>query len=267
MSAKIIKKFPKRFELNEETLRRIYSDIKKRVPDENHKDIIFEIFREDSLVYRTSEVDRILTEDNDSTRKIKNIKIEYADPSLLLEIYFDSEQGVEFTVAGEVRDDVYLLASELKEYIQKEVCNIPSLNFSNQKSFLLIFTSFMLAFFIYSMMNMAPQLTDTEILNSILASTSANEKLDYLIKSREVKIKIPSFFYVMMMFPVMIIVLTVVPFKKVFNYLYPGNVFLFGKQVSVIANRRSTAKNFFWGGLIAFLIAISTGYYFFWLAK
>lgn len=114
MSAKIIKKFPKRFELNEETLRRIYSDIKKRVPDENHKDIIFEIFREDSLVYRTSEVDRILTEDNDSTRKIKNIKIEYADPSLLLEIYFDSEQGVEFTVAGEVRDDVYLLASELK---------------------------------------------------------------------------------------------------------------------------------------------------------
>lgn len=266
MSAKVLKKFTNRFELNEESLRRIYSDIKKRVPEENHKDIIFEVFREDSLVYRTAEMDRILSEDNDSTRKIKSIKVEYADPSLLLEINFDSEDGAQFTVMGEVRDDVYLLASELKEYIQKEVSTIPSPSFFSQKTIVLVVTSVMLGVLAYSMKNLEIS-TDAETLNAILASNNTNEKIDYLIRSREVKLKIPSGIYVMFAFPIILAMFMVVPFRKVFSYFFPGNLFLFGKQISVIASRRSTSRNFFWGGFVAFLIAISTGYYFFWLAK
>jgi hypothetical protein len=121
MSAKVSKKFDKKFELNEESIRRIHSDIRKRVPEDKHKEIIFEIFREDSLVYQTSEIDRVLSENNDSTQKIKSIKIGYLDESLNIELIFDSVDGAKLTVVGEDRDTVYLISSELKEYIQKEV--------------------------------------------------------------------------------------------------------------------------------------------------
>lgn len=266
MSAKVLKKFDRRFELNEESLRRIYSDIKKRIPSENHKEIVFEVFREDSLVYTTSEIDRIMSEDNDSTRKIKNITIGYADNNLILSINFDSENGAYFSVTGENRDEVYLLASELKEYIQKEVATLPSPNMPAYKifSFLSIILLFIFLAFLANSINLAE---DPKKLTAILASNDANEKINYLINARDSKQNITKFLSLMFLLPVILIIQLLIPFRKVFNYLYPGNLFLFGKQISIVANRRSTSKNLFWGGIVASFIAISTGYYFFWLAK
>lgn len=266
MSAKVLKKFSKRFELNEEGIRRIYSDIKKRVPDENHKDIIFEVFREDSLVYRTAEIDRVLSEGNDSTRKIKNITIEYADNNLLLEINFDAEEGAQFTVTGEDRDDVYLLSSELKEYIQKEVAKISSFAFANTKTILLTYIIILTSLLLYSFKSLDASL-DSEKLDEILLSDNINEKLNYIIGSRAIKPNISSAMTYMAALPILLVVSIILPFRKIFSYLFPGNIFLIGKQISVIANRRSAGKSFFWGGLVALAIALSTGYYFLWLAK
>ncbi|NWB42463.1 hypothetical protein HX815_19285 [Pseudomonas sp. E6002] len=266
MSAKVLKKFDRRFELNEESIRRIYSDIKKRVPEENHKEIIFEIFREDSLIYRTSEIDRIMSEDNDSTRKIKSIKIEYTDNNLKLEISFDSENGTQFSVSGEDRDAVYLLSSELKEYIQKEVANIPTPSAPVHKIFVFSFTIIALILLAY-LLTKINNTENTEILKSILESNDTNEKINYLINSRDSKQNVSKPLFIMFVLPILLSLQLLIPFRKIFYFLYPGNIFLFGKQISIIANRRSTSKNIFWGGIVAFIIAISTGYYFFWLAK
>ncbi|MBF6036379.1 hypothetical protein H8F23_24275 [Pseudomonas sp. P155] len=266
MSAKVLRKFQKRFELNEEGIRRIYADIKKRVPEENHKDIIFEVFREDSLVYRTAEIDRVLSEDNDSTRKIKNITIEYADKQLILEINFDAENGAQFTVTGEDRDDVYLLSSELKEYIEKEVAKISSFAFANAKTILFAYIIILMSIMLYFFRSMDVS-TDTEKLQKILSSNDIHEKLNYIIDTRTIKPNTTNAMNYMIALPIILSLSAIFPFRKIISYLYPGNIFLIGKQTSVIASRRSSAKNFFWGGIVALVIAISTGYYFFWLAK
>lgn len=265
MSAKVSKRFDNRFELNEENIRRIHSDIRKRTPPENHKDIIFEVFREDSLVFRTSEIDRVLSESNDSTQKIKELKIEYADNSLNILLKFSASDGAELTITGEDRDNVYLISSELKEYIQKEVCHLKSGNHSEKLGAILFFSLMIVALNFLSGVSGKP--VDSAELSKILASNDSADKLNYLINiaseknQSEQKIKYLTFA------PFVLMLFIFVPSKKIFNYFFPGNIFLIGKQITVIANRRGNARNIFWGGLVALAIAFLSGYYFFWLSK
>lgn len=264
MSAKVSTKFDKRFELNEENIRRIHSDIRKRTPSENRTDIIFEVFREDSLVFRTSEVDRILSENNDSTQKIKELKIEYMSESLSIKLTFDAEEGAELTINGEDRDQVFLIASDLKEYIQKEVCHISSGLFN--KKFLLIGVAAMLAIFLVILRLLAPQAPDAS-LEQILASSDSNLKLNHLISLMTNRQTTDDRAQMVTFFPLLLMLLIFVPGEKIYNYFFPGNIFLLGKQITVIANRRGSIRNLFWGGFVALVIAFGSGYYFLWLSK
>lgn len=266
MSAKVSKKFSKKFELSEEGIRRIHSDIRKRVPEDKQKDIIFEIFREDSLVYRTSEIDRVLSENNDSTQKIKSIKIEYLDESLSIELIFDAEDGSKLTVIGEERDTVYLISSELKEYIQKEVSFLSGGSWLNRPAIaagmLLMFAA--LAYFFTK--SISPQETQ-EQLTAALNTSDANEKLNYIINNVTNKqIQEGRANYVMLA-PVLLLAIILTPIGAVLQYFFPSNIFLIGKQISIITNRRGVVRNIFWCVIVGVVIAMVTGYYFFWLSK
>jgi hypothetical protein len=266
MSAKVSKKFNKKFELNEEGIRRIHSDIRKRVPEDKHKDIIFEIFREDSLVYRTSEIDRVLSENNDSTQKIKSIKIEYLDDSLNIELIFDDEDGAKLTVIGEDRDTVYLISSELKEYIQKEVSFLSGGNWFNRQ--VIIAVVFLISFIgIIAFNSTSSSQSLSEPLSIALKSTDANEKLDYIINNITNKQVKETRLGLIMFAPILFFSLFLLPLGKVLQYFFPGNIFLIGKQISIIGNRRGFVRNIFWCGIVALIIAMATGYYFFWLSK
>lgn len=265
MSARVRKLFDKRFELNEEGIRRIHSDIRKRVPEDKHDNIIFEISRDDSLIFRTSEVDRVLSENNDSTQKISSIELEYIDDSIEISILFDANEGVGLSVVGESRDDVFLIASELKEYIQKEVANITKFSFFNSRFLFLLGSASIAAAMIFGMKSVNAY-TSPEDLKGILAG-SVDEKVNFLISSQETRASSNKTMGWILATTMGILGSTMIPFSKVINYLVPGNVFLIGKQIGIVNNRRNNAKNLFWGGAVAFFIAMATGYYFFWLSK
>lgn len=264
MSAKVALRFAKRFELNEENIRRIHDDIRKRTPNENRNDIIFEVFREDSLVFRTAEVDRLLSENNDSTQKIKELKIEYKDESLNITLEFDAEKGASLTIDGEERDKVFLIASDLREYIQKEVCHISTGIFN--KKFLLLGATLFLASFLIIIKWLSPH-TPSASIEQALASTDSNIKLNHLINLLTAKQTTDDRAMMISLFPVFFMLLIFIPGEKIYNYFFPGNIFLIGKQISVITNRRGFVRNIFWCGVVALLIAFGSGYYFLWLSK
>lgn len=266
MSAKVSKKFNKKFEINEEGLRRIHSDIRKRVPTDKQKDITFEIFREDSLVYRTTELDRVLSENNDSTQKIKSITIEYADESLYIELVFHDEDGAELSVKGEDRDTVFLISSELGEYIQKEVSFLSGGSWMNKGAVAVVIIMLVLIFgFALKTPQVGPDIS--EALSVALKSTDTNEKLNYIINNIDNKKDPDSRTSALTIIPASAFVLFMFSYANLAQYFFPGNIFLIGKQISKINNRRGFVRNIFWCGIVALVIAMTTGYYFFWLAK
>lgn len=264
MSAKVNNKFRKGFEISEESIRRIYADLKKRVPAENHADIIFEVFREDSLVYRTAEVDRVLTEDNDSTRKIKSLRFLYVDNSLNIILAFDAEKGVEMTVEGEDRVTVYLISSELREYIDKEVAFIYDFDKLISPKMIPFYFIVIMTAFIFILQRAVPEQTNVEAL---LNSNDLNEKLNYLISATPKTKNIDRTTYIPILIPMLVMLCILLPAEKLIGYFIPSNIFLIGKQITIIRNRRGTTKNIFWSGLVALVIALASGYYFWWLPK
>lgn len=264
MSAKVATKFDKRFELNEENIRRIHADIRKRTPQQTRNDIVFEVFREDSLVFRTTEVDRLLSENNDSTQKIKELKIEYKDDSLNILLEFDAKNGAELTIDGEDRDQVFLIASDLREYMQKEVCCITGGMYD--KKLIILPLVIIAAFMIYFLQSFSPNPNDAE-LQQILASTDVQAKLNHLIQSAARKTDLDHKGQAIGLMPFLFMIAVFVPWQKIFNFFFPGNIFLIGKQISVIANRRGFVRNIFWCVIVALIIALVTGYYFLWLSK
>lgn len=266
MSAKVSKKFNEKFELNEESLRRIHSDIRKRVPTEKQKDITFEIFREDSLIFRTTELDRVLSENNDSTQKIKSIKIEYLDESLAIELLFHVEDGAKLSVKGEERDTVFLISSELGEYIQKEVSFLSGGTWMNRCLLAIISLAAILLFvFTLKPPHITPDISET--LSTALKSTDSNEKLNYIINNLNNSQTTDSRSSLIALIPAAFMLIFLLSHLNFAQYFFPGNIFLIGKQISIINNRRGFVRNIFWCGIVALAIAMITGYYFLWLSK
>ena len=85
--------FPKKFDLDEEKLRRIVEILKERIPEEDHQKIIFQVNRRDSLIYKTENISTVLDEDNDSTKIINTIVIVYDQDNLKALIAFDADKG------------------------------------------------------------------------------------------------------------------------------------------------------------------------------
>lgn len=171
--------FPKKFDLDEEKLRRIVEILKERIPADGHQKIFFQVSRRDSLIYKTEKISTILNEDNDSTKIINTITITYHEDNLKALITFDADKGCKISIEGEDRDLVFLLASSLKEYIGKEVTIYFKLPFSGK----IIPSLIILGFGFYWMYLIYPSLAIETNLNyqEVVKSQNINDKLNYLI--------------------------------------------------------------------------------------
>ncbi|WP_407200207.1 hypothetical protein [Citrobacter freundii] len=138
MAANVEFDFPNYFEVDEEKLRRIHSILKNRLPEEHKDSINFIIKRSDNFIYQTESINDIIKEPNDSTSKIDSVKIYHESEDLNVGISLSNKNGASINVLGENRDDVFLLSSELKEYISKEVANIKGMKWLQAKNILFI---------------------------------------------------------------------------------------------------------------------------------
>jgi hypothetical protein len=117
--------------LDEERLRKINSLLCQRVKDIPNSPIpVYRVFRSDSFTYSTKNLEDIICEDNYDYQRIERIYI-YHDSEKAASPY-EADEGFHLLIAlekdeiylkirGENRDLVFLLLSELKQYISQKL--------------------------------------------------------------------------------------------------------------------------------------------------
>ncbi|WP_227317451.1 hypothetical protein [Cedecea davisae] len=260
MAANVEYEFNNYFEVDEEKIRRIHSILKNRIQEDNHNLITFTVKKADNFIYHTSDINSIISEPNDSTSKISGIDIDYISSQIIIGVSLNKKNGASINVSGEDRDDVFLLSSELREYIAKEVANIKKLTWLHTRTFLviamIIFTIYMT--YIFTTLKSV----DTSTMKLALDSTNPNDKLNFLINKEKKELPatpiIPMFGLL-----TLIMIAQIIPTERIIAYIYPRNLFLFGKEISLIEKKKRNRSNIFWvvgvGSLISLLVAfIST---------
>ena len=121
MTAHASYQYDSRFTLNEEKLRKMNDILLRRGHnvDENCKPT-YKIRRSDFLIYETQNIEDILREENSQWQKIEKIIINMVSgDALSLNLVFD--KNIKLDIEGDDRDTVFLIYSDLKQYIQNDV--------------------------------------------------------------------------------------------------------------------------------------------------
>ncbi|CAH3739767.1 hypothetical protein AI2668V1_2737, partial [Citrobacter freundii] len=255
--------FPNYFEVDEEKLRRIHSILKNRLPEEHKDSINFIIKRSDNFIYQTESINDIIKEPNDSTSKIDSVKIYHESEDLNVGISLSNKNGASINVLGENRDDVFLLSSELKEYISKEVANIKGMKWLQAKNILFIMVIIFFGYVTYILSTI--KTVDADTFKLALESTNLNDKLNYLIKKGNKELQIVKILTPMFLLLLALVTSQLISFDKIINFIYPVNIFLFGKEKTLIEKKKRNRSNIFWvicvGGALSLAIAFfSTKY-------
>lgn len=188
MTAFVEHQFSKGFILDEERIRRINEILisrgKEFSPDIHPS---YEVFRADSLKYSTQDIQDIINEKNTEYQKITQIKINLdKEKDLSLELSFNAEGETDLVITGDDRDKVFILFSDLREYLNNEVCTI-RLWFEkiNYRNLVPIMGLMMMGALLFLFMPLIKDLRVPEPnIETLLASQNISEKLNYLIESK-----------------------------------------------------------------------------------
>lgn len=168
-------------------------------------------------------------------------------------------------MVGDDRDRVYLMFSDLREYIQSEI----NVGFQFTKDTrrvlgMLIPLVAMIAFPFAMMWNLKFPKPEPAHVKQVMADTNIVAKLDYLVErtldmkdNPFLKTFIVAFAIVM---PVIFLVCFTPIGERLFYFLFPSNLFLFGSQKQRFERRRRLLSNILWGVLVAFLISAAAGF-------
>jgi hypothetical protein len=110
------------FILDEEKIRKIHEILVKRgqTIDPSCKPM-YKIARSDLFAYQTDSVQDFLDEENSRSKRIESLTVTMKhEEEFLLSLLFH-DNGTRMTLEGENRDFVFLIASDLKQYLQSEV--------------------------------------------------------------------------------------------------------------------------------------------------
>lgn len=261
MAAFVEHKFGDSFLLDEERFRKLHNLINQRLTsfDANYK-LAYKVYRGDSYSYDTTNIEDILNEENEDWRKLTKIKFVCNDIGLILS--FDKEE-VNVKIEADDRDRVFILFSDIRSYLVDEIMlkrKLLSIITSKNITFfiMIIMTSFF-TYYLFSL-DMSKELKIKP--EEALRSTELNIKLDYLIYNYEVSNSFSSFdilpYFFGFMIWMLIVTLTDI-IDKVIAYLFPKNIFLFGKQKTLYEKRKRFTDKFLWGILIAFIVSVLGG--------
>lgn len=261
MAANVEYDFKNHFEIDEEKIRRIHSIIKARVPAETVSKIGFTVTRADNLIYLTFEINDVINESNDSISKITSLEINSKDDLLNLSVIFNDKSGASIRVTGEDRDNVFLLSSELKEYISKEVTTLKKWGILDPKIMMSTMLLSFLAFFCYQLTTEVAKISE-ESIKPLLDGTDINEKLNFLIE-RKINSSGISSTTIVPMFLLLgfFIAITTLPMTKLIDFIYPRNIFMLGKQISIIEKKRKLKSNIFWVIFVGGVLSLTLTYF------
>lgn len=257
MGAHVRFRFEKGFLLDEEKLRKIQDIISKRVVGE----VKYSVFREDSFSFETTKIEDIIGQENLKGSRINEIQIK-SKGDLFLVLDFD-ERGVLLDLNGETRDNVFLLSSDLKEYISNEVCTQKIASESYTGHLIIIGFVFIMGAIFYSLAissQSSPSLSE-DIVKRALESNNTNEKINILIQEQASKTESLDVSPVAIALFTIGIIIGVFSdkFSRFITWFYPANLFLFGKEFERYKQYLETKKNVFWVVGTGLLVTIIGG--------
>jgi hypothetical protein len=261
MAAYVQHEFRRGFVLREENLRRINEIIRKRANfDSESRKLEIHVKRVDAFSYKASTIDEVLSEENSDADMIKSITFECVDKEsdYFINLDFDASDGVYLRLVGPDRDEVFLLFSDLKAYVEAEVAKAWKYDIPTIKAAIVVLSMFML---FGGVMYTIAASVDSDALKKAILSNDVNEKLNYVLTQRQ---RTPYEGFVLMggLSVSAIMSAFVVPrtLVKGIRYLFPSNEFLIGKQIQRYAKRMTLRQNLFWGVVVAAAVGIATGY-------
>lgn len=262
MAAFVEHEFERGFVLDEERLRKLSHIIADKInPGQASGKFIFRVSRGDAFAYTTDNVDDVLKEDNSDWRRLTKLEIETeddADPYLLLSFGGD---GARIEINGTNRDSVYVLFSDLREYMKEEVAiAISHIRELTQAIMGTMVVAFITWFTIYwTVTSRETGIAASELARAIHAQDDTT-KLNYLVRAMAATSHRPKPPTAALATGVLILLVLLfdVP-ERVVRYVFPSNVFLFGAQKVRYDRRRRVLSNIFWVVLIGGVVSVIAG--------
>jgi len=261
MAASVEHRFTRGFLLDEEKLRKLVSLITERLaksePPIPHR---FRVFRADSYSYETSNVDDIVNEDHADWRKITRLQIEASrEKEFEFELTF-SDEGTTLELNGEDRDQVYLLLSDLREYLKNEVNTCLLISRQTHMSLSLILPLVLVAVVgVLTLWKITESPSQADIQRA-LDSGQVGEKLDLLVQ----QLRRPGEHFSLLAvwfgsMPLMALLMFSGAIRRIIVFFCPSNLFLFGSQKHKYERRKRLLAKILWALIIGFLISVVAG--------
>ncbi|SRR5258708_7280942 len=253
MAAFVELSFEKGFLLDEERLRKLREIIEKR---SNPATLSYRVFRGDSYSYVTNQIDDVIKEDNEDWKRITRLDLSVRNPERLDFLVSFTKKGCELRITGSERDEVFLLFTDLRDYIQHEVANVrKSPSSSTMRVFSIILLVLTMSTILWRIGSSEKH--DPVAVKQALSAQDLRTKLDFLIQdlgNRDMPRMLPLFFvggFLLIFFGD--------GFGKLVAYLNPSNEFLFGKRKQTFEKKKGFITKMAWGVGVGLIVSIVAG--------
>lgn len=254
MNAHIENNFPRGFILTEEALIKLDDIIRKRLTAVDPAATLqFKVFRVDGMLVEFDNPGAVAAEENSNRNAIKRVEILSAGSAYKLSLKFDPKENTDLAIEANDRDVAYLLASDIKEYLNSEVLKFRSFTFDSAMSSKLVFPFLMLPVMFLSISGRKD--ANPETVAAVLATTDVQAKLNLLIESRAAQDTSTLKWYLPAMLAVLVIFFF---FGSFLDKAFPRNIFYWGKLAQVHDRLVSFREKIIWGIVIAFVIGIAS---------
>lgn len=252
-------KFARGFILNQENVIKLKDIVAQRVNTKLEDYILIaKIYREDSLVYTTFDIDDIFKEENSKRNRIIGIELSVDHSEFEMHLVFEKDDGCYLEIESNDKDLAYLTFSDTKDYLNSEVLKQSPINTSivYDKFFSLIamLLSMISGLVIASITKKKPQ---QDVIQRLIEATDINEKINYIlnyqINTRPTDI-LMSLFLGMGSSLITIFLLYIIIRK-----LFPHNIFYFGKEMFRYDKIQDLKSKIYWIIVAGLLISIIGG--------
>lgn len=255
MSAHVEHDFEKGFILDEVRIRKLHEIVEVRVrklPSEPK--LLLKVYRGDSLSYETEDVGVVVGEDNDDWRTVTRIDFLAGIEDVFLFRLSFSPRRVSLFITGDDRDAVFLLFSDIRDYLTNEVLSGYPVSRDVSRLVGLMIMFFATTGFFWSMLSSIEP--DRDAVAAAIASDDAITKLNFILEERANRSigMLPYGWLAAMIVAMMVSVGGM--FESVWRFAFPTNLFLFGRRKQTFERRQSLKNKVFWGVFVAFAVSI-----------
>jgi len=252
MAAHVEHEFRGKFVLEEEHLRKLDQMIGQKCPAGGRYRLA--IKRSDSAAYTTDQIDEVCAEENGASAAISSISYLVESEWLSIKLEFVRGKKANLEVVGDDRGEVFLIAGDLRSYIDAEIMKWRAISRKGVLSYVVPALMFIALGVVFGF-TFFNQASSAEI-SAALASRDLHAKLDFLISQRP-ETRITAFSWVMGV-PFVVMGITIFDLHtRLINFLYPLDDFFIGKKKALLQKKATLRQNIFWIVIVTTLISVA----------